>query len=84
MPRNERVSFEKRSIAFSGVDVLNDTAGRAQLFKLGVRTVPVLARGEQFIFCQNLEDVAEFVASGVSPVPCTPVYRYKVTNPQNC
>jgi hypothetical protein len=31
------------------------------LGRLGVRTVPVLASGDQYIFCQNLEDVAEFV-----------------------
>ena len=52
---------------------MNDTAGRAQLFKLGVRTVPVLARGEQFIFCQNLEDVAEFVSvQGTGHTPLAP------------
>jgi hypothetical protein len=51
---------------------LNDPAGRQQLLKLGVSTVPVLARGEQYIFCQNLEDVAEFVGlqgSGHTPLP---------------
>ena len=31
------------------------------MLKLGVSTVPVLAQGDQYIFCQNLEDVAEFV-----------------------
>jgi hypothetical protein len=50
---------------------LNDAAGREQLLKLGVRTVPVPARGEQFIFCQNLEDVAEFV--GVQGTGHTPI-----------
>ncbi|MGZ9126050.1 MAG: hypothetical protein ACXW48_23700, partial [Candidatus Binatia bacterium] len=42
--------------------------------KLGVRTVPVLASGDQFIFCQNLEDVAEFVGlqgSGHTPLDPT-------------
>jgi hypothetical protein len=51
---------------------LNDPAGREQLLKLGVSTVPVLARGEQYIFCQNLEDVAEFVGlqgTGHTPLP---------------
>jgi len=51
---------------------LNDAAGREQLLKLGVRTVPVLAKGAQYIFCQNLEDVAEFVGvqgSGHTPLP---------------
>ena len=52
--------------------MLNDPAGKDRLAKLGVRTVPVLARGEQYIFCQNLEDVAEFVGvqgSGHTPLP---------------
>jgi len=51
---------------------LNDPAGREQLFKLGVRTVPVLAKAGQYIFCQNLEDVAEFVGvqgTGHTPLP---------------
>jgi len=42
------------------------------LLSLGVQTVPVLAKGGQFIFCQNMEDVAEFVGlqgSGHSPLP---------------
>jgi len=51
---------------------LNDSTGQEQLLKLGARTVPVLAQGEQYIFCQNLEDVAEFVGlqgSGHTPLP---------------
>ena len=42
------------------------------MLSLGVQTVPVLAKGGQFIFCQNMEDVAEFVGlqgSGHSPLP---------------
>jgi hypothetical protein len=51
---------------------LNDPTGRDQLLKLGARTVPVLAKGAQYIFCQNLEDVAEFVGlegTGHTPLP---------------
>jgi hypothetical protein len=46
--------------------------GKEQLLQLGVRTVPVLARDGQYIFCQNLEDVAEFVGlpgTGHTPLP---------------
>jgi hypothetical protein len=42
------------------------------LLSLGVQTVPVLAKGGQYIFCQNLEDVAEFVGlqgTGHTPLP---------------
>ena len=51
---------------------MNDPTGKEQLLKLGVRTVPVLARSDQYIFCQNLEDVAEFVGlqgTGHTPLP---------------
>jgi hypothetical protein len=40
--------------------------------RLGARSVPVLATGDQYIFCQNLEDVAEFVGlqgTGHTPLP---------------
>jgi hypothetical protein len=52
--------------------VLNDAAGREQLLALGVRNVPVVAKGGQFVFGQNLEDVAEFVGlqgTGHQPLP---------------
>jgi len=55
------------------VDVLNDPIGRERLAKLGARTVPVLAKGDQYIFCQNLEDVAEFVGlQGSGHIPLAP------------
>jgi hypothetical protein len=52
--------------------VLNDAGGREQLLNIGAQSVPVLAKDGQFIFCQNMEDVAEFVGlqgSGHSPLP---------------
>jgi hypothetical protein len=53
--------------------VLNDRVGQQELLKLGARSVPVLARGEQYIFCQNLEDVAEFVGlQGTGHTPLAP------------
>ena len=52
--------------------MLNQPAGSEKLARLGARSVPVLARGDDFVFCQNLEDVAEFVGlqgSGHMPLP---------------
>ena len=52
--------------------MLNDPQGRERLLKYGVRNVPVVAKGEQFVFGQNLEDVAEFVGlqgTGHTPLP---------------
>ena len=50
----------------------NDVGGREKLLALGLRTVPVVARGDQYVFAQNLEDVAEFVGlqgTGHTPLP---------------
>lgn len=58
--------------------MLNDPQGRERLLKLGVRNVPVVARGEQFVFGQNLEDVAEFVGlqgTGHTPLPPAELIR---------
>jgi len=53
--------------------VLNDPQGREQLLKLGVRNVPVVAKGSEFVFGQNLEDVAEFVGlHGTGHTPLLP------------
>ena len=52
--------------------MIDDPVGQQRLHSLGVRSVPVLAKGEDYIFCQNLEDVAEFVGlqgSGHTPLP---------------
>jgi hypothetical protein len=52
--------------------VLNDPSGRERLLQFGAQSVPVLAKDGQFIFCQNLDDVAEFVGlqgSGHTPLP---------------
>jgi len=53
--------LSRKKIDFVAIDVLNDPQGRERLLKLGVANVPVVAKGEQFVFGQNLEDVAEFV-----------------------
>jgi len=50
-----------KGIDFVAIDVANDAAGREKLFALGARSVPVVAYGTQFIYAQNLEDVAKFV-----------------------
>jgi hypothetical protein len=60
------------------VDVLNDPGGREQLLALGVRNVPVVARGGNYVFGQNLEDVAEFVGlqgTGHKPLPPSELIR---------
>ena len=54
------------------IDVANDPGGREKLLALGVRNVPVVSKGENYVFGQNLEDVAEFVGlqgTGHKPLP---------------
>jgi hypothetical protein len=54
------------------VDVLNDPGGRDRLQKLGIRKIPAVSKGEQYVFGQNLEDVAKFVGlqgTGHTPLP---------------
>ena len=52
---------------------MNDAAAKDRLLALGARTVPVLAKGEQYVFCQNLDDVAEFVGlQGTGHTPLLP------------
>jgi hypothetical protein len=41
--------------------VLEDAAGLAELRRLGARSVPVLSRGEQFVFAQNIGHVVKFL-----------------------
>jgi hypothetical protein len=43
------------------VNVLEDPDGFAELQKLGLRTVPVLSRGTEFIFGQNTQQIIDFL-----------------------
>jgi len=40
---------------------LEDAAGRAELQRLGARSIPVLSRGDKFTFAQNIAQVVEFL-----------------------
>ena len=41
--------------------MLEDTAGLAELRRLGARSVPVLSRGDEFVFAQNIAHVVKFL-----------------------
>jgi tripartite-type tricarboxylate transporter receptor subunit TctC len=53
--------LSREGINFEAVDVINDPGGRERLLKLGVRNLPVVARGSEYVMGQSLEDVAKFV-----------------------
>lgn len=48
-------------IPFDSVNVLDGDEGMAALQALGAKSVPVVSRGANFVFAQNLGDVADFV-----------------------
>jgi hypothetical protein len=41
--------------------VLEDSAGRAELARIGARSIPVLSRGDEFVFAQNIAQVVTFL-----------------------
>ncbi len=55
--------------------MLEDAAGLAELRRIGARSVPVLSRGDEFVFAQNIAHVVKFLglneATGpvLSPAP---------------
>jgi len=57
----------KHGIIHRVVDVANDPDGMTELLALGVQHIPVVAMGKDFVFGQNIDDVAKFV--GVDLVP---------------
>ncbi len=48
-------------VDFESIDIGARPGAMDELREMGVRTVPVVARGKQFAFAQALEDVARFV-----------------------
>lgn len=50
-----------RGVPFISINVLEDSTASAQLAALGARSVPVIARGDRFVYGQELTDVARFL-----------------------
>ncbi|MCS0494662.1 hypothetical protein NVS89_06090 [Ancylobacter sp. MQZ15Z-1] len=48
-------------VPFVSVNVLAEPTGFDELLKFGVRTVPIVSKGDEFVFAQELADVAKFV-----------------------
>jgi uncharacterized damage-inducible protein DinB len=48
-------------VQFEIVDIMADPDGMARLMAFGVRNVPVVAKGDKFVFGQVITDVAELV-----------------------
>lgn len=48
-------------VPFESVNLLNNLQGADDLAKLGARSLPVVSRGDAFVFAQSLDQVAAFV-----------------------
>jgi glutaredoxin len=53
-------------VEYESINVAAVPGAMDELHELGVRTVPVVARGREYVFAQALEDVSAFVGRSVS------------------
>jgi glutaredoxin/uncharacterized damage-inducible protein DinB len=51
----------QRGVPFQSVNVHDDEGGWEELRRLGPRSVPVVSKGDRFVFAQVLDDVAKFL-----------------------
>jgi hypothetical protein len=58
-----------RGVAFDSVNVLEGEQGFADLRRLGARSVPVVSRGDKFVFAQSIGDVVTFLGLDAAPGP---------------
>ncbi len=58
-----------RGVDFDSVNVLEGEAGLADLHRLGAKSVPVVSRGEEFVFAQSIGDVVAFLGLDGAPGP---------------
>lgn len=55
----------QQGVAFESIDVAARPEAMKDLLAFGVKTVPVVARGGEFVFAQALEDVSRFIGKDV-------------------
>ena len=53
--------LKKHGIMFESVNVLQDKNATADLARLGAMSIPVITRGDDFAFAQEIRDLADFV-----------------------
>ena len=53
--------LRENGIAFESINVREDTGAMDDLARLGVRSIPVITRGDEFAFAQEIRDLADFV-----------------------
>lgn len=50
-------------VPYESVNILDDEKGMADLTRMGAQSVPVVSKGDQFVFAQNLDMVASFLGT---------------------
>jgi glutaredoxin len=53
--------LSKNGVDYESINVHGNAAGMEELRKLGARSVPIVARGDKFVFAQTLTDVINFL-----------------------
>jgi glutaredoxin len=59
--------LDRHGVTYRSVNVLEDDTAMERLAALGIRSVPVVVRGDQFVFAQYLDDVAAFLRLDKAP-----------------
>jgi glutaredoxin len=57
----------RHGVDYESINVHGNQAGMDALRELGARSVPVVARGSQFVFAQTLTDVVRFLQLDIKP-----------------
>jgi glutaredoxin len=57
----------RNGVDYESINVHGNEAGMEELRKLGARSVPIVARGGEFVFAQTIGDVIEFLGLKVRP-----------------
>lgn len=50
-----------KGVEYESINVLDGDYGRSEMVRLGARSIPIVSRGSEFVFAQNLKEVARFV-----------------------
>jgi len=57
----------RHGVDYESINVHGNDAAMAELAQLGARSVPIVARGDRFVFAQTLGDVIDFLGMQVKP-----------------
>ena len=64
--------LKKHGIMFESVNVLQDKNATADLARLGAMSIPVITRGDDFAFAQEIRDLADFVGVKLTCIQLPP------------